>query len=138
MDLTSSYATFIPADVLPRYEWRETRNAAGILASTNPTEYQDLIDVLRAFALMPSDIIKPGGNKSAVAKRLDEAFRKLGWREGRYDTRVQSTLRIMPYRSVGEKKPIVVATEATSEATRSTTSRGAWLWTSNGMPRTAT
>lgn len=115
MDLTDSYLAVIPADVLARYDWRETRNAARILASLNPAEFQQIVDVLQGFRLSAADITVPGGSKSAVALRLDAAFRDLGWREGRHDTRVHSVLKIMPYRLAGEKKPVVIETEVTSE-----------------------
>lgn len=115
MDLTDSYVDVIPADVLPHFEWRETRNAARVLAATNATEFQQLVDVLRSFRLCETDITDAGGNKSAVAKRLDHDFRELGWREGRHDTKAVSVLTIMPYRADGEKERKVTEKETFSE-----------------------
>ena len=104
MDLTDSYLEAIPADVRARYELRETRNAAQLLASTNPEEFEQIVGVLRDFTLTPEDILTPGGSKGLVATRIDKEFRDLGWREGRHDTEVRSILTVMPYRTVGETK----------------------------------
>lgn len=104
MELTKSYANVIPADILARYDFRETRNAAAVIASTNPTAFGEMLDVLRAFTLTTADIVTPGGSKSRVAIRLDTAFRQKGWREAAYDTHIRSVLRVRPYAAAGEKK----------------------------------
>jgi hypothetical protein len=115
MHFTSSYLDVIPLDVLADYAWRETRNAAKILASTNEAEFNEITRVLREFRLCETDITDAGGNESAVPKRLNHAFRELGWREGRHDTKLVSALKIMPYRAAGEKTAIVTETEIVSE-----------------------
>ncbi len=103
MDLTRSFEAAVPARVRARYELRETRNAAAVIAATNPGSFAAVVEVLRTFKLEAPDITEPGGSKSRVPKRLDKAFRELGWREGRHDTRVVSVLRVMPYRPAGER-----------------------------------
>lgn len=115
MDLTASYEKVIPAAVRARYEMRETRNAAAILAATNPVEFQDIINVIASFKLMTADLVEPGGNKSKLAQRLDEAFRQRGWRAGEVDTFFRADVKAMPYKTVGEKKPTVVTTETFSK-----------------------
>ena len=115
MDLTESYLSAIPEDLRDRYSLVETRNAALILSTTNVDAFAEIIDVLREFHLVQSDITEPGGNKSAIAARIDEAFRTRGWREGRHDTRITSELRVMPYRPAGERKAIVTTTEVANE-----------------------
>jgi restriction endonuclease BglII len=115
LDLTQSFLTVVPADVRARYVLVETRNAAGILTATNPGEFAEVVDVLEHFELTEADIINPGGNKSAVAERLDRAFRSLGWREGRHDTRIVSEITVMPFREAGEGSPIVRTTEVRNE-----------------------
>lgn len=115
MDLTESYLKVIPEDVRQRYELRETRNAAQILAATNPAEFEEILEVLRDFRLAPNDITQAGGNKSRVAIRLDGEFRKLGWREGWHDTTVKSVLTVMPYAAEGEKTARIIETEVTSQ-----------------------
>jgi hypothetical protein len=115
MKLTESYQQVFPADVLKRYEMREVRNAAAVLAHTSPGEFAELVEILSGFALMKSDILNPGKNEGQVAKRLNRAFRELGWREGRHDTKVISVLKLMPYRRAGEKKAVTEESEVVSE-----------------------
>lgn len=104
MDFTESYLSAIPASIRGKYDLRETRNAAQILASTNPKEFKEVLGVLKGFQLTGADILTPGGSKGLVAIRLDREFRKLGWREGRHDTQVKSILTVMPYKDAGETK----------------------------------
>lgn len=115
MDLTDSFLTVVPTDVRERYELRETRNAAVILASTSPDEFGQIVGVLRAFRLSTADLVDPGGNESKIAARLNAAFRDQGWREGRYDTRITGSLRVMPYAAAGESQPHVLRTEVYNE-----------------------
>ncbi|HKA66480.1 MAG TPA: BglII/BstYI family type II restriction endonuclease [Solirubrobacterales bacterium] len=115
MDLTDSYLQMFPEDVLGRYDMREVRNASAVVANTNPTEFRELVTVLRYFALTKEDILRPGKNEGQIAKRLNRAFRDAGWREGRYDTKITSLLRLMPYKPSGEKRATVVETEVLNE-----------------------
>ncbi len=115
MDLTDSYLSVFPEDVLARYDMREVRNAAAVIAHTNPEEFSDLIAVLQGFALTKADILSPGKNEGQIAKRLNVAFRDRGWREGRHDTKITSLLRLMPYRPAGEKKARTVEKEVVNE-----------------------
>ena len=96
--------TAIPEKTLSRYEWAETRNAAAILAATNPDQFSQLIQVLDEFKIsIQRDIIDAGGNESAGTALLNTAFRKRGWREGDYNQMVTSRLRLLPYAPAGEK-----------------------------------
>lgn len=115
MDLTSSYADVFPPGVLARYEFLETRNAAAILAATNPEALAQLVQVLRGFALRTSDLLNPGGNESALAARLNGAFRSQGWREGRVDTSIKLQLWLMPYHPDGESDPTLLETETANQ-----------------------
>jgi len=102
MDLTSSFHNHFPAEILSRYEFRETRNAAAILQGTNPAELADLVRVLSAFCLTNEDVTGAGGNQSELAAGLNHTFRRSGWREGRHDTKIISVLRLMPFPEAGE------------------------------------
>jgi hypothetical protein len=115
VDLTVSFEQAVPVAVRERYELRETRNAAAILASTNPREFADVVDVLVEFELATGDLVDPGGNESRLAARLNSSFRHRGWREGRYDTRIASELRVMPYAPAGETVAHVVTSEVFNE-----------------------
>lgn len=103
MDLTKSYLTSIPTDILSRYEWAETRNAAAILTAANPTEFIQFLNVLRDFSIdVDRDILEAGGNESRGTALLNKGFRNQGWREGDYNQELTSRLRFLPYKPAGE------------------------------------
>lgn len=110
MELTRSFERVVPADVLARYDFRETRNAAAVLAASNPVAFGEILDVLREFRLIATDITHAGGSESQVPIRLNRAFRDRGWREARYDTHVRSVVRVRPY------APGEVATEQETQS----------------------
>jgi hypothetical protein len=85
----------IPPDLLDRYEVREWKHACAILATDFPDEWRDLLDLLRAFRLCRSWIADPGGNKSKLAKFIDDFLGARGWREKKFDTSVQVDQSIM-------------------------------------------
>lgn len=111
VDLTRSYEEVWPEQVRARYEAVEVRNAAGIIATTNPAAWRDLIDVLDGFSLLTSDLVDPGGNESKLAARLNAAFRARGWREARVDTHITLRLVLRPYRPAGETAAVERETE---------------------------
>lgn len=105
----------MPQEVRRRYEMRETRNAASVLPATNPAGFAEVVQALEGFQLLTQDLVDPGGNESKLAARLNGAFRARGWREGRYDTRIASELRVMPYAPAGESVATVVTSEVFNE-----------------------
>lgn len=78
----------VPQDIRDRYHVKEWRNAAGVLATACPEEWDDLLTVLRGFTLLQSEVLKKGGRHSPVAQRMDRAFYRLGWKEKRFDTAI--------------------------------------------------
>lgn len=115
VELTESYKKVLPAPLLERYDFAETRNAAAVLQASNPGEFDDVVAVLSGFELVASDITEPGRNKSPVAARLDLAFRELGWREGRYEVHLTSKLVRQPWPGAGERRSTETVTEAVSD-----------------------
>ena len=104
MILTESYAEVFPAELLERYDFAETRNAAAIMKITQPEAFDDLIDVLRKFSLTVDLIVRPGGNKSKIAEQLDSAFRAKGFREARFEQDVTTRLLVSSWgQEKGEK-----------------------------------
>lgn len=103
MDLTGSWAAALPASLAARYELRETRKAAAVLAATAPEEVAEVCAVLDGFVLHTTDLTEAGGNESRLAARLNTAFRERGWREGRVDTVVKSVLQVQPWAPAGER-----------------------------------
>jgi hypothetical protein len=115
MELTGSWTTALPAAVAERYELRETRNAAAVLAATCPDEVTELCAVLTGFTLTTADLVEAGGNESRLAARLNAAFRERGWREGRVDTVVTSRLQVQPWHPAGEHGVTVRESEVFNE-----------------------
>jgi hypothetical protein len=115
MDLTNSFRSHVPADLLAKYEFAETRNAASIFAVTNPNAFAQMLDVLRNFHLRTSDLLTRGGQESDLAARMNEAFRTRGWREARVDTLIRLSLQRTPLASAGETRLDPVVTETLNE-----------------------
>lgn len=78
----------IQSDLQSRYEWREWRNALAVLHGAHPEEWADIVQVMRDFRLLRSNIIAAGGSKTAIAGGLDGHFYRLGWEEKSFDTRI--------------------------------------------------
>lgn len=78
----------VPADISARYEVYEWRNGFAILAAAHPHEWGNIIEVLRGFSLLKSDILKPGGSKGLISSKLDSHFTSLGWAEKKFDTKI--------------------------------------------------
>jgi len=78
----------VPADIDARYEVHEWRNGLAILAAAHPEEWSNILEVLRGFRLLRSDVLKPGGSKGLISSKLDSHFTKLGWNEKKFDTKI--------------------------------------------------
>jgi restriction endonuclease BglII len=81
-------ARVIPADIDEAYEVHEWRNAVAVLNGAHPTEWEEILTVLRGFTVHKSDVMVGGGRKSLVADKLDGSFYKLGWTERSFDTKI--------------------------------------------------
>lgn len=86
MDLTQSYLRVAPASVIDRYMQAEVRNAASVLQASNPQQFEEIVHVLETFEVYDDDILTPGGNRSRIPIRLDNAFHSLGWRAVRINS----------------------------------------------------
>lgn len=115
MDLTQSFERVFPPEVLARYEFREVRNAAAVIAHTSPEAFADLVRILLSFSLQRADVLEPGRNEGQIAKRLNRAFRDAGWREGKFGSELTSRLVLSPHRQAGERKPVVKESRVTSD-----------------------
>jgi hypothetical protein len=78
----------VPADIVARYEVHEWRNGLAILAAAHPKEWRNIVEVLRGFKLLKSDVMKPGGSKGLISSKLDTHFTRLGWVEKKFDTKI--------------------------------------------------
>jgi CRISPR-associated protein Csd2 len=81
---------FFPAGFEDLYEVHSYRNAVRILKSACKTEFDELVETLMAFRIATEQMVKKGGNKSLIAKNIDDVMHPRGWAE----TRVQADLLI--------------------------------------------
>jgi hypothetical protein len=79
----------VPEDLRALYRVREWRNAAGVLMTACPDEWQDIVEVLRRFRLLRSEILTAGGGLSPISRQINAAFGALGWREEKFETRIR-------------------------------------------------
>ena len=79
----------VPEDLQRLYHVREWRNAAGVLETACPREWAEIIEVLRAFRLLRSEIQAAGKNKSPIARQIDGAFYARGWAEKQFETAIK-------------------------------------------------
>ena len=87
--LRMSTIHLVPEDLRNLYHVREWRNATGILATACPDEWQDIIDVLRGFRLLRSEVQAAGGRKSEIATQIDGGFYSRGWQEKQFQTAIK-------------------------------------------------
>jgi hypothetical protein len=78
----------VPDDIRERYHVKEWRNAAGVLTTASPTEWQEILEVLRGFTLLRSEVVVGGGNRSLISRRIDGAFYAKGWGEKGFATSI--------------------------------------------------
>jgi hypothetical protein len=78
----------VPTDVSQRFEVREWRNGLAILSTAHSPEWKEILEVLRGFTLLKSDILQPGGSKGLIASKLDSHFTRLGWVEKKFETKI--------------------------------------------------
>lgn len=73
----------LPPDIRKKYEVHEWRHACAILRNDFPTEYADIIAVLRNFRLKRSHITAKGGRKSKISEAIDSQFyaKEIPWVE---------------------------------------------------------
>lgn len=92
----------VPSDIRQAYEVHEWRNAAGVMSTAHPDEWQNTIDALRDFHFKRSELLKGGGGKSVISTRLDKFLEARGWKETKFDTsiRVDHTERDSPTHKV--------------------------------------
>ncbi|MES1198799.1 MAG: BglII/BstYI family type II restriction endonuclease [Pseudomonadota bacterium] len=79
----------VPADLLDLYEVHEWRNAAGILATSAPSEWAEIQVALRTFRLYRSEIELRGGSRSRIVQRLELPLTSSGWIEKQFRTAIE-------------------------------------------------
>ena len=77
-----------PHDIHERFEIHEWRHASAILRHDFAPEWGHLLEMLCAFRLRKSWIVKGGGNKSELSRWVDGFLGTRGWIEKQFDTAV--------------------------------------------------
>lgn len=92
----------VPEDLRNVYHVKEWRNAAGVLQTACPQEWNDIVEIMRQFRLLKSEVLTAGGRKSPISGRIDGEFYRRGWKEKKFDTRinVDDVERVSPTHSV--------------------------------------
>src|SRR5579884_148638 len=80
--------SIVPSEIAARYEVHEWRNGLAILSAAHPDEWRNIVEVLRGFSRLKSDILRPGGSKGLIASKLDTHFIRLGWKEKKFETKI--------------------------------------------------
>lgn len=79
----------VPADISTLYSVQEWRHGITILSSVHPQEWKDIMDTLREFRLLRSEILKPDGRKAeGISGKIDGSLYARGWKEKSFDTRI--------------------------------------------------
>jgi hypothetical protein len=78
----------LPKDIRDSYQIEEKHHACAVLKTDYPDQWNDLVEVLREFSLKKSHLMRPGGNKSPIAKSIDGLFYGRGWVEKSFDIHV--------------------------------------------------
>jgi hypothetical protein len=78
----------VPQDLRQLYHVREWRNATGVLATASPKEWDEIVEVLRSFRLLRSQILTAGGGLSPISQGINLAFESRGWREKAFSTKI--------------------------------------------------
>jgi hypothetical protein len=78
----------IPQFVRDHYLCKEWNHAVSILHTDFPTEFAEIMDVLRRFRLKKSEMIVGGGSKSKMAGWIDGELGKHGWKEKKFETSI--------------------------------------------------
>lgn len=79
---------YFPGHFKDKYFIGEWRHALAILKSEFSEQFDDMCEVLDAFELRKSSIVKGGGGKSKVSGFLDNSLYDLGWAEKSFDTSI--------------------------------------------------
>jgi hypothetical protein len=84
----SELKRYLSKDLLEKYEVHEWKHACAILKSDFPSEWNDILEMLKRFKLLKSWIVTGGGNKTELAKWIDEFLGERGWIEKQFNTSV--------------------------------------------------
>src|SRR5262245_10826424 len=79
----------VPQDIRDTWEVHEWRNAAGVLSTANPSEWEDVLACLRWFRFNTQEIVVGGGNRSGLSIKFDGFLGDRGWKESQFKTAIK-------------------------------------------------
>jgi hypothetical protein len=86
----SDLGSTLPSAFIERFAVLSYRNAARILSSAATADLAELLESLMAFSISTAEMVKGGGNKSEIAKKMDSLLNPKGW----YETRIRADMLI--------------------------------------------
>jgi hypothetical protein len=78
----------VPEDLCEFYHVREWQNATGVLTTACPLEWAEIVEVLRGFRLLKSQVLTAGGGLSPISQGINQAFQSRGWLEKAFSTKI--------------------------------------------------
>lgn len=91
------------------YEVVDYRNAIGILQTSDPEDFNDLLSAFNSIRLTLSDITASGGNESNIPKKFAQLLSNKGWRETSISGDLLVKLKAKRYEEQGfDEKDIVI------------------------------
>ncbi len=95
-DPSAGFAHHFPPAIFDKFEIYSYRNAASILASSFPDQFQTILGILQEFRISRDQIRTPGGSKGPVASYVDTLFPD-NWPEAR----ISADLHVRVLRATG-------------------------------------
>lgn len=96
----------VPDDIQNTWEVHEWRNAAGVLRTAKPGEWDDVVGCLRSFRFKTEEVVVGGGNRSVLSRKFDGYLAERGWKETQFHTsiKVDQAIRESPTHKVDNFK----------------------------------
>jgi hypothetical protein len=79
----------IPKDIRDTWEVHEWRNAAGVLKTAKPKEWEDVMGCLQSFRFNTAELVASGGNRSILSIKFDKYLNDRGWKETQFHTAIK-------------------------------------------------
>ncbi|MFZ5610524.1 MAG: BglII/BstYI family type II restriction endonuclease [Pseudomonadota bacterium] len=79
----------IPPQIRQNYEVYEWKHACTIMHGDFPNEWRDVLAMLETFRIPMAWIMAGGGNKSPIAKWIDDFLCARGWTERQFETSIK-------------------------------------------------
>lgn len=89
MVVAMSTIHLVPPDLSQAYLVKEWRNATGVLTTACPNEWEEIVNILRNFQLLRSEVEAAGKNRSPISRALDSEFYARGWIEKKFETAIR-------------------------------------------------